>query len=253
MRKLLWGKRSCRGGLGAQAADRTYRGLRWPVLRHRREAKSQRIFRRRLAPWAAGSWDSWTHINPACPPSPTAKGTRAPFSPSSGKERSGSCFCVQAPSSPAAQETKHLPAGLHLAKGKRGHRSPSPGSWSTPLLGCFLASHALGSTASDTERGARRREPAQPVFPLHSQGISFVLSRVWHIPAQSSSRSAGPCRASRGTAGTGAVLARAVCPRHRQLQGQGSGHKDLKGWAMLRGVWQNTVHVQSNAGYDRRD
>lgn len=159
---------------------------------------------------------------------------------------------MQAPSSPAAQETKHLPEGLHGAKGKQGQHRPSPGSWSTPVLGCFLASHALGSAASDTERGASRREPAQPVFPLHSQGISFVLSRVWHIPAEQLPQRR-PCRASRGTAGTGAGLARAACPRHGQSQGQGGGHKDLKGWAMLRGVWQNMVHVQSSAGYDRSD
>ena len=54
-----------------------------------------------------------TQTLPVCPASPTAKGTTAPFSPSSGKERSGSCFCVQAQSFPVAQdEAKHLPEGL---------------------------------------------------------------------------------------------------------------------------------------------
>lgn len=186
------------GGLGDQAADRTYRGLYWPLLRHRREAESQRIFGRSSAPWAAGSWDSWTYTNPACPASPAAKGTTAPFSPGSGKERSGSCFCVQSPSSPAAQESKHLPEGLHGAKGKWGHHRPNPGSWSTPFLFPCKSRTWLHSLRH-RERGARRREPAQPVFPLHSQGISFVWSRVWHIPVQSSSRTAVPSRASRGT------------------------------------------------------
>lgn len=40
---------------------------------------------------------------------------------------------------------------------------------------------------------------------------------------------------------------------HRQLRGQGGGHRDLKGCAVLRAVWQNTVHVQSNTGHDRSD
>lgn len=57
-----------------------------------------------------------------------------------------------------------------------------------------------------------------------------------------------PSRGSRrdwGSAGTGSVPPARAAP--------GTGHKDLKGWAVLRAVWHSAVHVQSNAGHDRSD
>lgn len=153
---------------------------------------------------------------------------------------------MQAPSSPAAQETKHLPEGLHGAKGKRGHHCPNPGSWSTPLLGCFLASHALGSRASDTGREGPGEGSQLGLFSLCT-AKEFLLCGAGFGTFQRRAAPAPLCRAEP------AVLAQAACPRHRQLRGQGGGHRDLKGCAVLRAVWQNTVHVQSNTGHDRSD
>jgi len=104
------------------------------------------------------------------------------------------------------------------------------------------------------ERG--QEEGASTVcFPLHRQGISFVQSTGWCIPARSSSRIAALCRTShRGTRRGTTVRAGSASRTAWAAPGRGSGvwhggHKGLRGCAVLRGVWQQTVFVQSNTGH----
>lgn len=178
------------------------------------------------------------------------KGHNGPFQPRLWEGKVRELLLCASPISPAAPETKHLPEGLQGAKGKQGHHHPKPGSWSTPWLSCFLASHALGSTASDTGREGPAEGSQHSLFSLCT-AKEFLLCGAGFGTFQRRAAPAPPvpCRGSRrdrSSPGTGSVPP-------AQGQGQGGGHKDLKGWAVLRGVWHNTVHVKSNPGHDGSD
>lgn len=105
------------------------------------------------------------------------KGHKGPFQPWIWEGKVREPLCVQAPSSPAAQETKHLPEGLHQAKRKQSHHCPNAGSWSTPLLGCFLASHALGSTAQTQGERGQEKGASTACFPAAQPRNFFCVEQ----------------------------------------------------------------------------
>lgn len=204
MRNLLRGKRSCRGGLrtqtevctghcsgtGGKLSHRGFLGGAGPLGL--------------LAAGTAGH----TQTLPVHQLLPLQRAQR-PLSAGRRKGQ-GAAFVCQ-PHPPQHHKSPNTSLRGCTEQRESGATITPTQARSTPLLGCFLASHALGSRASDTAREGPAEGSQHRLFSLCT-AKEFLLCGAGFGTFQRRAAPAVPCRASTGT---GAALAQAACPRHR--------------------------------------
>lgn len=242
-RHLFWGKRGCRGGLGAQAADGTSLGS-LPAAAGARERAPGRSCWLPLGCWQPGRPK---HTDPRL--SACHQGHNGPFQPWSParKGQGAASVCTrrgQASPRGGSGEQRECRATIAPA-------SPSPGSSTRLLAGLFpCETHAWLRGLRGRERGARRREPAQSVFPLCAtkefrlRGAGAGAFQHGAAPA-SLRRHAAPSQLPRARSRPGRVSV----PRR-------TGSSREREWSLARPSQgfkgQKRVHEQSNTIHGNR-